>query len=145
MLATIWKTVSLLVGNHFAFCYDCTLHRSVDCCFFLWTWYWFLFKEVNRDARSQSSPAQSKLLHIDLSYPVSVELGHSGPSEDLEEAGSEVPGAVTVEVEEIHPLPPVSAYNSHNPLWSLIIVPVAPYYLQIKASAKSQKRQPNVM
>ncbi|XP_063071629.1 fer-1-like protein 4 [Engraulis encrasicolus] len=35
-----------------------------------------------------------------------VEMGHSGPSEDLEEAGSEVPGAVTVEVEEIHPLPP---------------------------------------
>ncbi|XP_031423274.1 fer-1-like protein 4 [Clupea harengus] len=34
-----------------------------------------------------------------------VEMGHGGPAEELEEAGSEVPGAVTVEVDEIHPLP----------------------------------------
>uniref|UniRef100_A0A8C7I1A3 Fer-1-like protein 4 n=1 Tax=Oncorhynchus kisutch TaxID=8019 RepID=A0A8C7I1A3_ONCKI len=31
--------------------------------------------------------------------------GPSGPTEESEEAGTEVPGAVTVEVEEIHPLP----------------------------------------
>ncbi|XP_045079897.1 fer-1-like protein 4 [Coregonus clupeaformis] len=31
--------------------------------------------------------------------------GPSGPAEESEEAGTEVPGAVTVEVEEIHPLP----------------------------------------
>ncbi|KAK3536663.1 hypothetical protein QTP86_015460, partial [Hemibagrus guttatus] len=31
--------------------------------------------------------------------------GRSGPSEELEESTSEVPAAVTVEVEEIHPLP----------------------------------------
>ncbi|KAJ8412157.1 hypothetical protein AAFF_G00144240 [Aldrovandia affinis] len=34
-----------------------------------------------------------------------AEPGHSGPSEELEDSGSEVPGAVTVEVEEVHPLP----------------------------------------
>uniref|UniRef100_A0A8C8M032 C2 domain-containing protein n=1 Tax=Oncorhynchus tshawytscha TaxID=74940 RepID=A0A8C8M032_ONCTS len=31
--------------------------------------------------------------------------GPNGPTEESEEAGTEVPGAVTVEVEEIHPLP----------------------------------------
>ncbi|XP_076124796.1 fer-1-like protein 4 [Alosa pseudoharengus] len=34
-----------------------------------------------------------------------VEMGRSGPAEDLDDAGSEVPGSVTVDVEEIHPLP----------------------------------------
>ncbi|XP_035244550.1 fer-1-like protein 4 [Anguilla anguilla] len=33
------------------------------------------------------------------------EPGQSGPKEETEDAGSEVPGAVTVEVEEVHPLP----------------------------------------
>ncbi|KAI1891064.1 hypothetical protein AGOR_G00160050 [Albula goreensis] len=33
------------------------------------------------------------------------EPGRSGPSEDVDDSSSEVPGAVTVEVEEIHPLP----------------------------------------
>lgn len=33
--------------------------------------------------------------------------GRSGPSEEPEEATPEVPTAVTVEVEEIHPLPEV--------------------------------------
>ncbi|XP_030632044.1 LOW QUALITY PROTEIN: fer-1-like protein 4 [Chanos chanos] len=34
-----------------------------------------------------------------------VAQGRSGPSEEPEDSSSEVPGAVTVEVEEIHPLP----------------------------------------
>lgn len=42
--------------------------------------------------------------------------GPSGPTEESEEAGTEVPGAVTVEVEEIHPLPEVStAYIPQKP------------------------------
>lgn len=45
-----------------------------------------------------------------------MDTGHGGPAEESEDAGSEVPGAVTVDVEEIHPLPEVSAFNSHNPL-----------------------------
>lgn len=36
--------------------------------------------------------------------------GRSGPSEELEEAASEVPTAVTVEMQEIHPLPEVKMF-----------------------------------
>lgn len=39
--------------------------------------------------------------------------GHGGTSEESEEATSEVPAAVTVEVEEIHPLPEVKHVFFH--------------------------------
>lgn len=43
--------------------------------------------------------------------------GRSGPSEEPDEATSEVPAAVTVEVEEIHPLPEVRNVSARNILY----------------------------
>lgn len=42
--------------------------------------------------------------------------GRSGPAEESDEVASEVPAAVTVEVEEIHPLPEVKNVSAKTSL-----------------------------
>lgn len=65
--------------------------------------------------------------------------GRSGPSEESEGATTEVPAAVTVEVEEIHPLPEVKNVSVINALYlytllvTLIGAPV-PLLMQLSIS-----------